>query len=115
MLADYERVLRRSAERIIRMAERPLEMGEAQMRHRHQLETTVIRSDIRRSWAGLAVAALLSLVVLGGGIYLAYRGRQAAGLGSVLAGAAALAAVFFKAKSSRDNMTQPEPANPRRR
>lgn len=115
MLAEYERVLPGSAERIIRMAERPLEMGESQMHHRQALETTVIRSDIRRSWAGLVVAALLSFVVLGGGIFLAYKGSEVAGLGSVLGGAAVLAAVFFKAKSSRDAMAQPEPATRQRR
>jgi uncharacterized membrane protein len=102
MLAEYEQFVPGLAERIIRMAEIPLEMGRDQMDHRHELENRVIRSDIRRSWAGLAIATVLSLLVLGGGIFLSYEGKEIAGLGSVIVGVAALAAVFYKAKTARD-------------
>lgn len=115
MLAEYDRVVPGLAERIIRMAERPLEMGEAQMHHRQQLENKVIRSDILRSWAGLVVATFLSLIVLGGGIFLAYKGKELAGLGSVLVGVAGLAAVFYKAKGARDANIQQDPEDTKRR
>lgn len=55
MLAQYDAHFPGLAERIIHMAELPLEMANGQMQHRQRQEAKVFSSDIRRSWAGLVV------------------------------------------------------------
>lgn len=93
-LAAYERVQTGLAERIVRMAEKPLEMAQEQQTHRIALETKVVRSDIRRSWAGLIVGGVIVAGVIIAGIVLTVQGRTTAGLASILTPLGGLVGVF---------------------
>src|SRR5437660_1660952 len=53
--------------------------ADIQADHRMDLEKRVVRSDIRRSWGGLASATVLSLCGFGIAVYALYLGHAAAG------------------------------------
>lgn len=94
-LAEYELAWPGTAERIIRMAEKPLEMAQEQQSHRIKLETKVIASDIRRSWAGLVLGALIVVGVITVGVVLTVKGRTTVGLTAMLAPLGVLAGNFI--------------------
>ena len=56
-----------------------LQLAEDQTRHRMDLESRVIKSDLRRSWAGLACAFLITMTALTIGGGLVYQGHSIAG------------------------------------
>jgi len=91
LLAKYNEVIPNGAERIMQMAEK-------QQSHRHDLESTVIRgnvkSETRGQWMGLTIA----VIVLGLGAYLAATGKQIAGSIFVGVDLASLAGVFVYGK-----------------
>lgn len=76
-------------------------MAERQTQHRIQLENKVIESDIRRSYAGLAVGGFLALLCTVGGCWLVYLGHDAAGGTIATAAVAGLAGVFVYGTASR--------------
>lgn len=66
-----------------------MQLAEDQTRHRMSLEASVIRSDIYKSWAGLASAFVITMTSLGLGAYLILNGHPVAGSvfgGSSIAG-----------------------------
>ena len=95
IVAGYERVLPGSAERILAMAER-------QSGHRIRQEERVITSSIQREKTGQWMAFVLSLVVILGGIGLAWTGRSVTGLTMVIADLAALAGVFMYGRRAQE-------------
>jgi uncharacterized membrane protein len=91
----YESVLPGAADRIIAMAEKQAE-------HRQNLESHVVRSNSRNSTLGVLFAFVLGIITIGGGVFLAYFGRELSGaiLGS--AGLIGLVSVFiYGTRSSR--------------
>ena len=72
LLAAYDRVVPGAAERIIIMAE-------AQSKHRRDMESQVVASDIRNARRGLLFGFMLGLVAIGGGIFIVFRGQAVAG------------------------------------
>ncbi len=94
MLEAYERILPGAAERIFRM-------GEEQSQHRRELESQVIKSDIRNSRIGLIFGLLIGIVALAASVLIAYFGYPVSG-GLVGVGAiAALVGVFVYGSQRR--------------
>lgn len=101
VLKQYDQVQPGLAERIVRLAERPLEMAAEQQRHRIAMETRVIRSDIRRSWGGLIVGAVIVFSVLSIGVWCIASGRPAYGFAAILTSLASLVGVFVHTSQQR--------------
>jgi uncharacterized membrane protein len=77
MLRLYDAVLPGSADRIIRMAEK-------EEVHRHGLESSVVRSEILKSYAGTACGRIVALTGMGISGYLLNEGHTIGG--SIFAG-----------------------------
>lgn len=84
ILADYNRIVPGSGNRIIAMAEKQAE-------HRRRLETQVISSDITNSRVGLVCGLLIGLVAA---TIIAIYGNPQAGVGMGLVTLASLVGVF---------------------
>lgn len=93
-LAEYEDVLPGAAERIIRMAELPLEMAADQNSHRIQIESKIIQNDVFLSRVGLFMGYSLAAGTVGGGIWLINNGRDTAGLTAIVTAVAGLVGIF---------------------
>ena len=65
------------------------------------LETTVINSDIRRSWGGLAAGLVVALVGMACGTWLISNGHDWAGSAIVTADLVGLVSVFVYGQHSR--------------
>lgn len=87
MLAHYNDIIPNGAERIMAMAER-------QQAHRHDLEQHVIKSNSSNQRLGVVLGFIIALFVAGGGFWLVYLGREAAGIASVITSIAGPASVF---------------------
>jgi len=94
VLAQYEALLPGAADRILSIAEK-------QPDHRMTLETTVIGSDSRRSWVGLAFAFIVTLTALGGAIFLIYHDKNVAGLIIAMSALAGLVGAFVYGTNAR--------------
>ncbi len=94
LLAEYDAVLPGAAERIIAMAEK-------QIAHRIELETTVIKGDSRRSWWGLVLGFVTTLVISGVGLTVALKVSPTAGATIITGTVVALAGVFVYGSWSR--------------
>lgn len=75
IIESYERILPGAAERIFKMAEE-------QSRHRREIESGVIRSDIRNSHLGLIFGFIIGLAFLSSSVLMVYFGQAV--VGSVL-------------------------------
>ena len=87
ILREYDQIVPGAAARILAQAE-------AQTQHRIKLEDNVTTSDIRRSYWGLGIGAVVSLVPILGGCGLVALGHDAAGAAIAGTSLASLAAVF---------------------
>jgi hypothetical protein len=95
MLADYERVLPGSAERIMAMAER-------QSEHRIRLESSMLKWDNWRSMAGLIAGSVIALATLYIGLEYVREGESAYGFAAILGTLASLVAVYVAGKLQQD-------------
>ena len=100
-LARYEQIHAGIAERIVRMAEIPLELAVDQHNHRVAIEKQVITSDIRRSWAGMIIGGIVSLTAVVGGIILVAADKPAPGITAILTPIAAIAGIFVHSDRER--------------
>ncbi len=73
MLKAYDDVIPGAAERILALAER-------QAAHRQKIESTVVRGDTMRSWAGLIAGAFVAVLFLGVAALLVSTGHDLAGV-----------------------------------
>ncbi len=110
MLGDYDARFPGLAERIIRMAEAPLEMAQSQLAHRQNLERKVIGSDIRARWAGLAAGLIVCIFAIGVGGWLVNRGRSVEGLAAIIAALGApLGAFIYSERRRREELGRKNP------
>ncbi len=81
-------------------------MAENQSKHRQQLESKVIDSDIRNSVMGLIFAFIIGLIGVGSGFYLIYIGKFVEG--SIYGGGtlAALVGTFIYGSQKRQKERQ---------
>ena len=96
ILGDYDKVQAGFAERIIAMAEN-------EQAHRHGIEHQALSSEITIQKRGQFFALIVSLVILGGSMFLIYSGREISG--SLLAGASltGLAYIFITGRKSDES------------
>ena len=94
ILKEYDLVVPGAAARILAQAE-------AQTQHRIKLEDRVTNSDIRKSYWGLGIGAVVSLVPVVGGCILVALGHDTAGAAIAGTSLASLAAVFVYGTSVR--------------
>ena len=87
ILEAYDRVISGSAGRIVAMAEK-------QSTHRMKLEEIVVGAGSRTQLLGMVFSFILSLAVLGVGVFLIYLDRNLAGFGLILFNLTTLAGVF---------------------
>ncbi len=112
-LEHYERVHPGLAERIVSMAERQLSMAESQMRHRQDLESKVITSNVRLSYLGLVSGFVLGTGGLGAAVYLIRLGKELGGGAAFIASLATLAGLFIygrkkQQRGEKNRNTRPE-------
>lgn len=88
ILREYNEIIPGLAGRIVAQAERQTE-------HRASLESIVVRSDNRKSWAGLACGFLLCLTCIGAGTTCVLYGHDWAGTTIATAAVGGLAATFI--------------------
>lgn len=112
LLRGYEHVLPGAADRIIRMAER-------QQEHRHHLEKTTVEGASRRSWWGLWLGFVISVVLLALGTVIILTGHQWAGAAIMGVDVVALAGVFVygqrqqsKERTEKDAQSHQQPSAP---
>lgn len=100
LLRQYEELDPGRAAKILNVAER-------QSDHRMDIERKVITSDIRRSWAGLAAAFILSLTTVCIGGYLVYLDHDTAGATIATAGLGSVVGTFiYGTKSQREERVE---------
>jgi hypothetical protein len=73
--------------------------------HRRDLERIVVSGNDRRSNRGQWMAFTLGMTTILGGIFLAYEGKEYAGLGTVLASLGSLLWVFLSGRSKQRRET----------
>ena len=78
-----------------------MNVAETQVKHRIQMERTVILGDSKRSYLGLGAAFILSAMVILGGIYVIVVGHPWAGATLVGINIVGLAGVFIYGTNSR--------------
>ena len=78
-----------------------MHIAETQVKHRIQMERTVILGDSKRSYLGLGAAFILSAMVILGGIYVIIAGHPWAGATLVGINIVGLAGVFIYGTNSR--------------
>jgi uncharacterized membrane protein len=102
-LAEYNEVLPNAAERIFKEFE---EQG----KHRRDLESTVVKSQVKQSYIGQASALLIALVFLGAAVWCIRSGYEFGGAIIGVADLASLVAVFLKGKYyQKDNLKKKNP------
>jgi uncharacterized membrane protein len=69
-------------------------MAESQMRHRQELESTVVKGNVRAQTRGQIMAFVLALIAIGGGIVMVAFNKDTAGLTSIITAVTALVGVF---------------------
>lgn len=94
ILKEYDEVVPGAAARI-------LEMAEAQGRHRIDLESRVVKSDIWKSYFGLVFAFVVSISFLACGTWLVYTDHDWAGATIATASLVGLAGTFIYGTRAR--------------
>ena len=79
-------------------AERIIVMAEEQSGHRREMERIVIRSNSRDALLGWISASIISLLAVGGGVFLIYHDKDAAGLTTIIVDLIGLVSVFIYSK-----------------
>jgi len=105
-LERYEKVRPGLAERIVRMAERQIEMAEGQMKHRHALEIKVISTNARLSYLGLLSGFMLGSGGLGAAVYLIRLGKEMGGGAAFVASLATLAGLFLYGRKRQEKQLE---------
>ncbi|MGC9292223.1 MAG: DUF2335 domain-containing protein [Acidobacteriaceae bacterium] len=90
-LAKYNEVIPNGAERIMAMAER-------QSAHREELESLVVNGNLANQTRGSIFAFILALVIVLGGIFLMYVGKDVYGFATIIMSIVSLASVFVYSK-----------------
>lgn len=94
IMKGYEEVLPGSAGRI-------MTQFEEQGRHRRKIENRVVWSNVVQSTLGQVLAFVLFMTMVVGGGYLAYQGKQVAGLGAIASAVVGGVWVLVKAESAK--------------
>jgi uncharacterized membrane protein len=94
--AAYERAYPGSAERILQLAERSMEITEHEVEHRHSVEAKVVEGNLENQRRGQAIAAVLAFTGLIAAVVLIALGQSVEGLIALLVPLGVLASRFLK-------------------
>ncbi|MDO8743135.1 MAG: DUF2335 domain-containing protein [Candidatus Azambacteria bacterium] len=75
---------------------------DSQVKHRHHIEKSVIKTDNIKSILGVVFGFLAVIVAIGGGVYTALNGLQLFGGGLSFVGLAMLATAFVTSRKGKD-------------
>ena len=87
-LAKYAETIPDGAERIMKMAEKEQDF-------RHDFASKRLRRELNQSGMGQILAFILSVTAISGGIFLAYMGKDTAGITTIISAMALLAGAFI--------------------
>jgi uncharacterized membrane protein len=73
-------------------------MTEKQQEHRMKIESSVVEEQCRSQRRGLHYAFVIALLVIGGGFFLIYKGKDTSGVAVVIMALASLVGVFVYGK-----------------
>lgn len=88
VLAQYNDVLDGCANRILTLAE-------GQQQHRHEMEASVVRSNILNEKLGLGAGFFLAAIITTGSIHLINTGKDVTGLGMIIGEVVVLVGSFY--------------------
>jgi len=94
-LVKYNAAVADAAERILRMAEN-------QAAHRQGIEKQVINNNTLNQTLGTVFALIISLCVIGGGVFLISRAANITGFVTLISTLGSLVAVFMKARLGQE-------------
>lgn len=95
IIERYEKILPGAAKIIF-------EEWDSQVKHRHNIERSVIKTDNIKSILGVFFGFLTVLIIIGGGVYTALNGLQLFGGGLSLAGLAIIVTAFITSRKSKE-------------
>jgi len=97
-------------------AERIVAMAEKQAEHRQQLEKSVVQNNCRAQSFGQIFAFILSLIVLGGGVYVLAQGKSIAGFSAIILALGSLIGALYVSRigqqRERSEKLRPLPSSP---
>jgi uncharacterized membrane protein len=93
-LERYNQIVPGAAERIIQMAE-------TQHKHRLEIETNVVNSNIAAQKRGTILGFIVAMTAILGGVFLVYIGKEASGLASIVTALVGLVGVFVYGKNEQ--------------
>ncbi len=89
IMAGYEQVLPGSADRILTRAEN-------QQRHRHELDSAALKSEIRMELLGWISGTVVTIIVLVGSIWLLSIGQSVVGFAGIVIASTGIISNFLK-------------------
>jgi len=93
-LEAYAKIIPNGAERIMAMAEKEQEF-------RHELTKTINTRNINIESRGQIFGFILSVIIIGSGVYLTATDKQTTGLVAVIGGIAILVGAFYYSKKPK--------------
>lgn len=100
--AAYEEALPGAGDRILKMAEKQVEMAELQGRHRQDIERKVIYSGASRAMVGLWLSAVVTVCALALSTWLIVNGNSPEGIAAILLTFLTHGVVFVYGKRSQE-------------
>ncbi len=90
-LENYARIIPNGAERVMAMAEK-------EQSFRHELTTKVSKRQLNQIFSGQLFGFIIVILGIGGGILLAYSGKETSGLATIISSMVLLAGAFIVGK-----------------
>lgn len=98
MLAEYEAAFPGCADRVVKMAEKQLEMAENQEKHRHKMESMVVAANINQSRMGLWLGFTLAVIIVVGAMILSAMSKEVVGVVGIISVTGGLAGLFLNSQ-----------------
>jgi len=95
ILEQYDKIVPGLAERIVKMAE-------SQAHHRQGLERTVVLSNTRNERRGQVFGFIISMLVIGGSIYLIDSGKSVEGVTGIVVNLVSLVGIFIYGRRRKE-------------
>ena len=82
-------------------ADRIIKMAEKQSAHRREMEALAVKSRLKAESRAQWLAAVITLSIVGGGLYVVSRGHTLAGVSQVIVAVTAIVGVFIYGKRTK--------------
>jgi len=104
----HPNILKEYNDIIPNMAERLVAMVEEREKHDMEMESKIVREQIRQSRTGQWIGASITFILIIGGIVLVYMGHDLAGATISTGGVGGAAITFFRGKRKQQEESQQE-------